>query len=166
MNPIFTRRSIRKYEKTPVPKEIIKTLLKAGMNAPSAGNEQPWHFIVIQEREILDAIPAIHPYGQMLKDAPAAIVICGDVAEERFKGFWVQDCSAASQNILLEAVNQGLGAVWVGIYPIQERINAFQELLHIPAEIIPLNIIPIGYPAEQKLPAERYESARIHYGKW
>ena len=93
------------------------------MSAPSAGNEQPWQFIVIRQRAILDAIPSIHPYSHMLKEAALAIAVCGDLSFEVYKGFWVQDCSAATQNILIAAHGLGLGAVWLGFYPLQDRVT-------------------------------------------
>ena len=166
MDIILSRRSIRKYTSQPVSDELIKEILKAAMAAPSAGNEQPWHFIVIKDRAILDEIPKIHQYTHMLKEAPAAILVCGDERLERFKGFWVQDCSAATQNILLACQAKGLGSVWCGIYPVAERVQAFQKLLGIPAEVKPFSLVALGYPAEEKEPANRYNEERVHYNKW
>jgi nitroreductase len=163
---ILSRRSIRKFTKEPVSDEIVKELLKAAMSAPSAVNQQPWHFIVIRERQILDEIPKIQPYSQMLRDAPVAVVVCGDLNLEKAKGFWVQDCSAATQNILIAVQVKGLGAVWLGFYPREDRIKALQKLLDIPKHVIPFSVIPIGYSAEQKPPASRYNESRIHYDRW
>lgn len=166
MNAILARRSIRKYTEQPVSEEVIKEILEAAMSAPSAGNEQPWHFIVINDRKILAEIPKFHPYSQMLKDAPVAILVCGDEQLEKYKGFWVQDCSAATENILIAVQEKGLGAVWLGIYPEEDRVAGIRQLLNIPANIIPLSLIPIGYPGEEKPPANRYDPTRIHYNKW
>lgn len=166
MDAILNRRSIRKYTDQPIPDDIIKELLKAGMSAPSAGNQKPWHFIVINEREILDEIPKFHPYAQMVKQAKSAIVVCADLSLEKHPGYWVQDCSAATQNILLAAHDKGLGAVWVGLYPREERVAGMTKLLNIPENVIPLSLIPLGYPAEQKDYIERYDPDRVHYNKW
>ena len=166
METILSRRSIRKYTKESVSDEIVKELLTAAMSAPSALNEQPWHFIVIRNRQILDEIPKIQPYSKMLRDAPVAVVVCGDLNLEKAKGFWILDCSAATQNILIAAQAKGLGTVWLGFYPRDDRIKGLQELLDIPEHIIPFSVIPIGYPAEQKPPANRYNESRIHYDRW
>lgn len=166
MEAILFRRSIRKYTSQPVSQEVIKELLQAAMSAPSAGNEQPWHFIVIDDRQILNEIPKYHPYSKMLKEAPVAILVAGDVNLEKYKGFWVQDCSAATQNILIAAQVKGLGAVWLGIYPLEDRVKAIRQLLGIPENVIPLSLVSIGYPAEQKPPANRFNPARIHYNRW
>jgi nitroreductase len=166
MNSIFERRSIRKYTNQEISDETIEKLLRAAMAAPSAGNEQPWHFIVIRDRETLNAIPKFHPYSQMLKEAPAAIIVCGDSSLEKFQGYWVQDCSAATQNILLEAQEMGLGSVWLGVYPMEERVNGLKSLLKLPAYVTPLCILPIGYPAESREPADRYDPIRVHADQW
>lgn len=166
MKAILSRRSIRKYTKEPVPDSVVKEILEAAMSAPSAGNEQPWHFVVINDREILDAIPAFHPYSQPLTMASVAILICGDLTLEIHKDFWMQDCSAATENILIAVQAKGLGAVWLGIYPRPERVLGMQKLLGLPAHVIPLAVIPIGYPAENKLPADRFDTSRIHYNRW
>lgn len=166
MNAILNRKSIRKYKDIKVSDEIIEQLLKAGMAAPSAGNEQPWEFVVLRDKEIMKKITEIHPYSQMLLNTDAAIVVCGDESKEVFKGFWVQDCSAAAENILIAAEDMDLGAVWLGVYPMADRVGAIRELLNLPSSVIPLTIIPVGYPDEQKKPADRFNKARIHYDRW
>ena len=163
---IHTRRSIRKYTSQSVSNDIVRELLAAAMMAPSSGNQQPWHFVVIKERKILDAIAAFHQYGKMLKDAPIAILICGDPTLEKYKGRWMLDCSAATQNLLLAAHAIGLGAVWIGIYPGANRIEPMRELVTLPEHIIPFSLISIGYPAEQKPTPERFNTERIHYDHW
>lgn len=163
---ICTRRSIRKYTSQPVSEEIIHELLAAAMYAPSAGNQQPWHFVVIRARQILDAIPEFHPYAKMLKNAPAAISVCGDPALEKYRDRWMLDCSAATQNILLAAHAKGLGAVWVGLYPEVSRMDGVRNLLALPKHIVPLSLIPIGYPSEQVPQPRRFNPSRIHYDKW
>ncbi len=166
MEAILSRRSIRKYTADPVPDELIQELLQAAMSAPSAGHEQPWHFIVIRERKILNEIPRISPYAKMVKDASVAIVVCGDLRLEKFKGFWVLDCSAATENLLIAAQAKGLGAVWTGLYPMEDRVKGIQELLGIPEHVIPIALIPIGYPAEKVPGANRFDSSRIHQNRW
>lgn len=166
LKAILTRRSIRKYTDEPVPDQIIMELLAAAMAAPSAGNEQPWHFIVINDRQILNEIPKFHPYSQMLKEASVAILVCGDEMLEKYTGYWVQDCSAATENILIAVQAKRLGAVWLGIYPIAERVTGMRELLGLPEHVIPFSLVPIGYPAEEKPPADRFDETRIHYNKW
>jgi nitroreductase len=166
IDALMSRRSIRRYTQTAVPDDTVKQLLKAAMNAPSAGNEQPWQFIVIRQREILDAIPSIHPYAHMLKEAALAIAVCGDLNFEVYKDFWVQDCSAATQNILLAAHGFGLGAVWLGFYPLQDRVAGLKRMLSLPEHVIPLSMVSIGWPAEEKAPAMRYLEERVHYDKW
>lgn len=166
MDNILTRRSIRKYKDKPVSDEQITSILRAAMASPSAGNMQPWEFLVIKDREILDKVPELHPYAKMILETPIAIVVCCDTSKKVREGFWIQDCSAASQNILLAAHALGLGAVWCGIYPNEERTKAFQELLEMPSDVYPINIIPIGYPAEEKEPSDRFNEERIHYDFW
>ncbi len=163
---ITTRRSIRKYLKQSVNQEQIEKLLEAAMYAPSARNEQPWHFIAVTERDMLDKIMHSHPYAGMLKDAPMAIVVCGDSNIEKTEGYWVQDCSAATQNILLSAHAMGLASVWLGVYPREERISAIKLLFDLPQHIHPLSIIALGYADEQKNKPQRYNKERIHFNKW
>ena len=128
---ILSRRSIRKYNKKPVSDQIIKKLLEAAMSAPSAGNEQPWHFININDPQILSKIPSFHNHGQMLKEASIAILVCSDTHLDKHNGMWIQDCSAATENILIAVQAEGLGAVWLGIFPREERINGLCKLLSI-----------------------------------
>jgi nitroreductase len=163
---IINRRSIRKYKKKAIDDSLIKELLEVGMSAPSAGNEQPWHYIVIDNRKILNDIPSFHPYSEMLKDAPLAILVCLDSNLEKHKGMGIQDCSAATENILIAINAKGLGAVWLGIYPREERIKGMRRLLDIPDNIIPFSLISIGYPSEKKQKENRYNKSRVHYNQW
>lgn len=167
MNAIFERRSIRKYTNKTISKESIEKILKAGMSAPSAGNEQPWQFIVLDDKNILNSVTKVHPYSQMLKEASHAIIICGDMNLKKFnEDLWVQDCSAAAENILLMAQDLGLGAVWLGVYPIKERVEGISNILNLPTHVVPFSIISLGYPAEKKDTANRYNEERIHWNKW
>ena len=166
MDAILKRRSIRKYTGEPVPENALKDLLEAAMAAPSAGNEQPWHFIVIKDRAILDQIPRVHPYSQMIKQAPVAILVCGDLNLAAHGEMWVQDCAAATENLLIAVQARGLGAVWLGVYPREERMDGLRKLLRIPENVVPFSLIPVGYPAERKPPASRYKESRVHYNRW
>lgn len=166
MNLIFHRKSIRQYTSRPVTDDQVLKLLKAAMAAPSAGNEQPWEFIVLRDRKILSAIPKFHPYALMLYEASVAILVCGDLNREKYAGYWVQDCSAATENMLLEAVELELGAVWLGLYPDEDRVRAMRQLLNIPQRVVPFALVSLGYAAEHKEPADRFDAARIHYDKW
>jgi len=166
MDAILSRRSVRRYTAEPVGDEVIKELLEAAMSAPSAGNEQPWQFVVIDDRQILDEIPKFHPHAQMLKEAPLAILVCGDEKFYKYKEYWIQDCSAATENILIAVQAKGLGAVWLGVYPLKERIVGLQKLLSIPENVTPFSLISIGYPAEQKPRANRYDDSRVHRNRW
>ncbi len=161
---IFARRSIRKYTSEPVGEANIQTLLEAAMAAPSASNRKPWQFIVVTERVTLDALAESHPHGKMLFDAPLSISVCGDLTE--MERFWVQDCSAATENLLLAATALGLGAVWLGVYPRDERVEAVRRILHLPEEITPLNLVSIGHPAETKQPRTQYDDACVHRERW
>ena len=149
---IMTRTSIRDYTDQAISVDTIETLLRAGMAAPSAVNKQPWHFIVVNKKEKLMELASTNPYAKMLERAPLAIVVCGDMSkalEGDARAFWVQDCSAATENILLAAHALGLGAVWTGLYPNVERVNAVSEVLNLTDNLIPLCTVVIGYPAEQ-----------------
>ena len=161
-----TRRSIRKYNEGKISEETISKILEAGMEAPSAINEQPWHFIVITDKEILNKIPEIHPHALMARQATIGIIVCCDLSLEKAKDMWVQECSAATQNILLAVHALGLGAVWTGVYPRKERVDGFKEMFNLPKDIIPFLFIPIGYPAEKPFKADRFKKSRIHYNKW
>jgi nitroreductase len=166
LEAIFSRRSIRAYTSQPVPAEMVENLLRAAMQAPSAGNQQAWQFVVLTGRPQLNALAELLPYGKMLTTAPLGIVVCGDLELEKSKGYWVQDCSAATQNILLASHALGLGAVWLGVYPREQRVIDVRKALGIPESAIPLCAIAIGYPAEQKPRADRYDPGRVHKNGW
>ena len=164
---IFTRRSIREYTSQSIPDELVQELLAAAMQAPSAGNQQPWHFILVTKREQLDAVDNVLLYGKMLHTAALGIVICADMELEQYPGFWIEDCSNATMNLLLAAHDRGLGAVWVGVYPIEDRVVNLKKILCLPESVIPLNVVPLGYPASIPEPAERrYDKTRLHYNQW
>ncbi len=166
LEAIFTRRSIRVYTSQAIPEEMVEKLLRAAMQAPSAGNQQAWQFIVVTERPQLNALAEILPYGKMLTSAPLGIIVCGDLDIEKSKGYWVQDCSAATQNVLLAAHALGLGAVWLGVYPREQRMLDVRHTLGIPETVVPLCAIAVGYPAEEKPRTDRYIAKRVHYHHW
>ncbi len=163
---IHGRRSIRRYTAQAVSRDDIDQLLRAAMAAPSANNAQPWRFLVITERSLLDAIPKFHPYAAMLREAPLAILVCGDTTLEKSPGYWVVDCAAATQNLLLAAHALGLGAVWLGLYPREERMRDMAAFAGLPGQIRPLALISIGHPAEQKPANDRFDASRISWNKW
>ena len=166
LEALFTRRSIRKYTNQKVEKEVIADLIRSGMFAPSACNKQPWHFVVIEDRKILNDIAACHPNAKMLCNAACAIVVCGDEVKAHDKGYWPVDCSAATQCILLSAHAKGQGACWVGIYPREERIAAMKKLMNLPEHVHAFSVISLGYPAETPKAANRFDESRIHWNLW
>jgi nitroreductase len=163
---ILTRRSIRKFIDHPIPDEQIEKLLRAAMQAPSARNQQPWQFIVIDDRAILNAIPQIMPNASMAARSPLGILICGDLSLETSPGYWVVDCSAATENILLAAHSMGLGACWCGVYPRQERIDGLRKLLGLPENVMAHSLVVVGQPAEQPKPENRFRNDRVRKNHW
>lgn len=164
MEAIFIRRSIRKYKNQPVEKEKIDKLLRAAMQAPSAGNQQPWEFIVVQKRENLMKLSEMSPYAKPVKDAPLAFVLLGDVKRMMFPENWQQDMGAATENILLQAVELKLGAVCLGAAPDKDRENYLKEMFDLPKNIKPFCVIAIGYPADvqENRFIDRYDVKRVH----
>lgn len=167
---ILTRTSIRQYQPDrSIGRDTVDLLLRAAMSAPTAVNKQPWAFVVIDSRKSLDSLADVLPYAKMLRQAPLAVVTCGDLSkalEGEAREFWIQDVSAATENLLLAAHALGLGAVWTGVYPSAERTQAVQERLGMPANIIPLAVVPIGYPAHEGEPKDKYKTDNIHFGRW
>ena len=160
---IFSRRSIRVYTDEPVSEADIQSLLEAGMAAPSGSNRKPWHFVVVTERDTLQALAAAHPFGKMLATAGAAIAVCGDPG---ISDWWVQDCSAATENILVAAAGLALGAVWVGSHGRSEREQAVRDVLGIPEQMGVLSLLAIGHPGEEKETRTQFDPARVHWGGW
>ncbi len=163
---ILTRRSIRKFKQEKVAEKQIETVLKAAMYAPSARNEQPWHFIVIDDSRLKEQIKQAHPHAKMLSDSPAAILVCGDKNLELSPDYWPVDCAAATQNILLAAHAIGLGTVWLGIHPRTERKKAIREIFGLPDNIEPFSLVAIGMPDEEKEVPERFRPDRIKRNRW
>ena len=166
LQAIFTRRSVRDFTTELISEEDLQDLLRAGMQAPSARNEQPWHFVVINKPELLHKIPDFHAHARMLLEAPLAILVCSDRKLEAKRASWLQDCSAATQNILLAAHAKGLGAVWLGIFPDSERVFGMQALVNLPKDVRPVSLVAVGRPASQPDPEDRYQEERVHYNQW
>jgi nitroreductase len=172
MNPsldfIFRRRSIRKYETREIPDSMITDLLEAAMAAPSAVAKDPWHFLVVRQRKTLDKIVEVLPNGQMLRQAPVAIVVCGDITRANCGelSYMLQDLSAAVENILLAATALGLGSCWLGMHPRPDRLTGIRSLFSLPENIIPMSGIALGWAAEEKPARTRYNGERVHLEKW
>ncbi|MBQ5639472.1 MAG: nitroreductase family protein [Bacteroidales bacterium] len=171
LDNIAARTSVRAYTSEPVPDEMVETLLRAAMAAPSAMNRQPWEFVVVNDRAVLDTLAGKLRYAKMLVQAPLAIVVCAETmithrdGSQSENGLWEHDASAATQNILLAAKALGLGAVWTAASD-PERSAVVKEALNIPGTIMPLCVIPIGFPAEDPEPKDKWKPEKIHYNKW
>jgi len=170
MNTIETmmnRRSVRTWEDKPVPDKIVKKILAAAMQAPSARNQQAWQFIVLNEREILNKAAQTAPGARHAEKAPLAIIVCGDMSlETATAGYWVQDCAAASMSILLAAYSLGLAGVWTAGYPNMDRANGLAKVVGLPDNVIPLSMILLGYPESRPVSEDRYKEERVHYNHW
>ena len=166
LEAILTRRSARRFKPKQVDTQSIDILLRAAMAAPSAHNEQPWHFIVVTKRDVLDKLATSHPYAKMCLEAPLAIVPCMDTKLDKGQGHLEQDMSAAIENLLIAVRSLGLGAVWCGVYPKQERIQEIANLFKLPKNIQPFAIIPIGYTDAAQIDVDRYQEQRVHHNAW
>jgi nitroreductase len=167
MNSIFKRRSVRNYTGESISDEQLQKILHAAMAAPSARNQQPWEFIVVKNKDAFKKIMEVHPYSMMLKEAAAAIIVCGN-EQKNYDGqpYWHVDCAASIQNILLESTELELGAVWLGVYPREDRMKEIADLFELPSHIKPHAIVSIGVPKDTPQPADRYDSTKVHYEKW
>lgn len=160
------RRSIRHYADRPVDDEAVTVLLRAAMSAPTAGNQQSWRFVVVRDRATLRRLSDTTPYGNMLPGAALAIAVCGELAAEKHVGYWVQDCAAAMQNLLVAAHAMGLGAVWLGFHPVEERVQGAARVLGLPEGVRVLGVASVGHPAEDKRPVDRFDPAKVHLERW
>ena len=167
---IATRRSIRMFDKTrPVGEDQIERMLRAAMAAPTAVNKQPWEFVVVTDKATLSALSKVHPHARIENGATLVIAVCGATdngLDGRAKEYWIQDCSAATENLLLAAHGLGLGAVWCGVYPMEERIAPISEILAIPEGYMPLNLVTIGYPAVHPAPKDKWNESKVHRERW
>lgn len=170
MTNILQRKSVRSYTDRPVTKSQLDTLVRAAMAAPTGRDMRPWKFIIINDRQAMKSLADQLPYAKMLAEAQAAVVVCGDLSildkEGKPSTNWMFDCSAATENLLLQAEAMGLGAVWTAAYPYEERLTAVKQALQLPDHIVPLNVIPIGYPKGDTQPKDKYDANNIHYNAW
>jgi nitroreductase len=166
LQAIKTRRSIRKFTSQKISDETIKKILEAAMYAPSARNTQSWHFILIDDRRILNELPKLHPYAEMMYEAQHAILVCGDLNMEKMVEYNGVNCSAATQNIMLAAHDLGIGSVWLGVYPRKERMEPLVKLFELPEHIVPMMLIPLGYSNEDFETPDRFHQDKIHSNKW
>lgn len=162
----FTRRSVRNYIDKTIEKEKLDYIISAAMYAPSARNKRTWEFIVVDKKDILLSIEKVHPYAQMLKEAPACIVVCGNTEIDGGSGYWIQDCSAATENILLSAKEVGIASVWLGVTPVKERVEAIANLFSLPKHIVAFGIVSLGYSDKIIEMPDRFEESKIHYNKF
>ncbi|MBE6445009.1 MAG: nitroreductase family protein [Alphaproteobacteria bacterium] len=165
---LLTRRSVRQFQPNKkIPITDIDDVLKIAMYAPSGCNKQPWEFVVVDDEKQISEILKIHPHAQFLQDASAGIVICGDTEKQCGEGFWVVDCSAATQNLLLALHGKGMGGCWCAVYPDKKRMEDFAKLLKLPAHIKPLALVVAGYPSKiPQQPQDRFAKNKIHYNVW
>lgn len=166
---VKNRTSVRQWQDKAVPKSDIEDLLRAGMAAPTAVNKQPWRFLVLTEPAARKALAEKVDQGRMFSEAPVMIVVCGDMSAAlggEGRDYWIQDCSAATENILLAATAKGLGAVWTGAAPVQKRVENLQSALSLPQDIVPFNVILLGYPKDTPTPKDKWDPSKIHWEKW
>ncbi len=161
---INTRRSVRKWIEKPVSETDIHDIVEAGMNAPSAGNEQAWQMIVLTDKALMEKISATNKNIATLRNAPAAILVCGDLNAQKYDGYYVHDCCAATENILLAIHAKGLGGVWGNVFP--DHAEGFRQLLNIPADIIPFSIIPFGHIDGVPAYESRFNPQKLHFNQW
>lgn len=170
MQNILARKSVRSFTEQPVSQEQIDTLLRAAMAAPTGKDMRPWKFVVVNDPEAMKALAAELPKAKMLQEAPVAFAVCGDLSVVDKDGKpstnWTFDCSAATENLLLAAESMGLGAVWTGVYPYDERLAAVKKALNLPDHIVPLSLVPVGHPKGNPQPKDKFDPQNIHYNQW
>ncbi|HDJ21957.1 MAG TPA: nitroreductase family protein [Candidatus Bathyarchaeota archaeon] len=166
LEAIYSRRSIRVFTGDEVPQEDVEKMLRAAMTAPSACNQQPWHFVVVRDKETHRRIMGVQKYTAMLEKASVAIIVCAQPGLEKCPGFWVQDVSAAAENILLAAHALGYGATWCGLYPRDDPVWGVREIIGAPKDVVPFCVIAVGVPGEEKPPSQRYKRERVHFERW
>jgi len=169
LRAIFGRKSVRRFSDRPLEREHLITLVRAAMSAPSAMDTRPWAFVVVTDRSKLEALAAGLPYAAMAAQAAAAVVVCGVLSRCRPGSpadYWVQDCSAATENLLVAAEALGLGAVWTGVHPRPERVELVRHLLGLPEDVVPLNLIPLGYPGDDAAPKDKFDNNAVHWERW
>lgn len=163
MNTIFDRRSIRKYQEKRVEDEKVERILRAAMQAPSAGNQQGWEFIVVRDKETLTKLADISPYSKMIGDSDVTIIVLGNKGEMKWPQYWEQDLGAATQNLILQAVEEGLGSVWLGVAPEKDRMTYVREIFDLPEGVEPFAAIPMGYPVGENKFIDRWDEKKVHF---
>ena len=166
LNTILTRRSIRAYTDKEISEETMNMLLRSAMYAPTARNFQEWRFIVVREPENLAKIEKVQPYNTLLKQAKAAVIVCAQLETDLHKRFFQQDCGASIQNLMLAAHGLGIGSVWLGVYPLPEITDGITKAFNLPEDVLPIGVVALGYPAEEKSDPNRFDPSKIHYEKW
>jgi len=166
MDAILSRRSVRTYEDRPVPEEAVRALLDVLFSSPTAADARPWHFVVVDRKEILERLGRDMEHCEMLQQARLGLLICADPSLEKIPGFWPQDCAAAAENALVAVNALGLGGVWVALYPLEDRMGSVRKALEIPANIMPFALLSIGFPAEFPGRQDRYDAKRVHRNGW
>lgn len=166
LNSIFERRSIRKYKSLPVENEKIHTILRAAMYAPSSEDKRPWHFIIVKNREIIEKFQRIQQYASALTEAPLLIVVCADSKIQQEEVYYLEDCAAATQNLLLAANELELGTCWLGLNPKDKNAKEIKELLNLPMHVEPFCGIAVGYPGKSRTIEERFDITKVHNDKW
>lgn len=170
MSNLLARKSVRSYTNEAVTRSQLDTLVRAAMAAPTGKDMRPWKFVIIDDKDMMQKLSAALPQAKMLTEAQAAIMVCGDLSitdkEGKPSTNWTFDCSAATENLLLQAEAMGLGAVWTGVYPYEDRTAAVQSVMHFPEHIVPFNLVPIGHPKGETQPKDKYNKANIHYNGW
>ncbi len=166
IDALMTRCSIRRFRPEPVPAETVTRLLDVLHRSPSAADARPWQFVVIDRRGVLDRLDAAMPKCDMLKTAPLAILVCAEPSRGKIPGFWPQDCAAAAENLLIAVHSLGLGGVWIGLHPVDDRERAVRGILGIPEDVIPFALVAIGRPDEQSTIEDRRDDSRVHWNGW
>ena len=166
ISSVLVRRSIRAFTNEKLTREELMALVEAGMAAACARGRTSWHFTIIQDRDTLDRIPDVHPFSMMMRSANAAILICADRKSEPNEGYWVQNCSAATENVLIEAARRDIGSVWLGVYPMKKRIDGVRKLMNVPDDLIPFSLVALGKPDEIKPPHSGVDKDRLKWGPW
>ena len=165
-NIIFKRRSIRRFETRPVEPEKVERILKAGMQAPSAHNLQPWEFLVITAQEKRDAVSKMSPWAGMVAKAPVTIIVIGHQENKDMEKYLPQDLGACTENILLQIAAEGLGGCWMGFYPDEDRVNSVRKYFNLPEDRIPFSVIALGYSPDENRFVDRSDMSRVHYNRW
>lgn len=166
LTAIATRRSVRIFSNQPLAEGLVEKVLAAAMAAPSAGNQQPWHFVLLTDKDLLSKATQVLPNAPMARQAQVGVLVCGDLSLEKYPGYWVLDCAAAVENLLLAAHGLGLGAVWTGVWPNTDRVEGFRRLLSLPEGIMPHSFVPMGMPGARPRPEDRFKPERIHKNGW